>query len=298
MTQESLYLKYTMLHHQFFKNHLSGESLSRISFSVAMGILLMACAGCSFFDFGQKTRGVYKVGNPYQIQGVWYHPKVNESYNKVGIASWYGEPFHGRKTANGEIYDADELTAAHKTLPMPVIVRVINLENDRSVVLRVNDRGPFVAGRIIDVSRKAAEVLGFKSAGTARVRVEYLGRAYLGPGQETAIAQKPSLWRDFAPKGDVTVGKAYAAPVAPVRSKTLSGEDYYVQVALLQDYGNVLALQSNLSKIGPVEVLRVPRDGTSSFRIRIGPLVGKDSAQAALASAKGHGHHDAYIVQE
>jgi rare lipoprotein A len=116
--------------------------------------------------------GRYKVGKPYQINGIWYYPKVDYEYDEVGIASWYGPGFHGEMTANGEIYDMNAMTAAHKTLPMPSIVRVTNLENGRTVKLRVNDRGPFVGERIIDVSRRAAQMLGFYGAGTARVRVQ------------------------------------------------------------------------------------------------------------------------------
>ncbi len=118
--------------------------------------------------------GLYKVGEPYQVEGVWYYPKVDYTYDETGIASWYGEEFHGRLTANGEIFDANGLTAAHPTLPMPSYVRVTNLENGRAIRLRVNDRGPFKRGRIIDLSRRAAQLLGFYEKGTAKVRVEIL----------------------------------------------------------------------------------------------------------------------------
>ena len=121
----------------------------------------------------------YKVGAPYAINGVTYHPREDLAYRRVGVASYYGGErrgvdFHGRQTANGEIYDMYGLTAAHPTLPMPSVISVTNLENGRSLVLRVNDRGPFADGRLIDVSRKAARELGFEEKGTARVRVEVL----------------------------------------------------------------------------------------------------------------------------
>ncbi len=116
----------------------------------------------------------YKVGDPYQIAGVWYYPKEDYNHDETGIASWYGTKFHGRKTANGEIYDMNALTAAHRTLPMPSYVRVTNLENGRSLVLRVNDRGPFARSRVIDVSRRGAQLLGFQQQGTAKVRVQIL----------------------------------------------------------------------------------------------------------------------------
>ena len=118
--------------------------------------------------------GTYKVGNPYQIAGVWYRPAEDYSYDETGIASWYGEDFHGKYTANGEIYDLNAMTAAHRTLPMPTIVQVTNLDNGRTVELRVNDRGPFARGRIIDVSRRAAQLLGFENQGTAKVRVRIM----------------------------------------------------------------------------------------------------------------------------
>lgn len=120
--------------------------------------------------------GRYHVGDAYRVKGKTYRPKEDPNYSKVGLASWYGSAFHGRKTANGEIYDMGELTAAHPTLPLPSYVRVTNLANDRSVVVRVNDRGPFKKGRIIDVSATVAEMLDFKRAGTAKVKVEYVGR--------------------------------------------------------------------------------------------------------------------------
>jgi rare lipoprotein A len=118
--------------------------------------------------------GSYKVGNPYQIAGVWYRPAEDYAYDETGIASWYGEDFHGKYTANGEIFDLNAMTAAHRTLPMPSIVQVTNLDNGRTVVLRVNDRGPFARGRIIDVSRRAAQLLGFENQGTAKVRVRIM----------------------------------------------------------------------------------------------------------------------------
>jgi len=126
-----------------------------------------------------KGGGRYVVGEPYQVAGVWHRPREDPSYNRVGTASWYGELFQGRRTANGEIYDMDRLSAAHPTLPLPVYVQVTNLRNGRSIVVRVNDRGPFANDRIIDLSRRSADALGFRRKGTAPVRVRYVGRAPL-----------------------------------------------------------------------------------------------------------------------
>lgn len=118
--------------------------------------------------------GRYKVGSPYQIKGKWYYPAVDYAYVETGVASWYGPGFHGKQTANGEIFDENALTAAHRTLPMPSMVKVTNLSNGRAIKLIVNDRGPFAHNRIIDVSKRGAELLGFKRDGIAKVRVEVL----------------------------------------------------------------------------------------------------------------------------
>lgn len=126
-----------------------------------------------------KGGGRYQVGAPYRVAGKWFRPKEDPDYDAVGVASWYGSAFHGRQTANGEVFDRNALTAAHPTLPLPSYVRVTNLANNRSVVVRVNDRGPFSHRRLIDVSERTAALLDFRRAGMARVRVEYVDRARL-----------------------------------------------------------------------------------------------------------------------
>lgn len=153
---------------------------------LGFGALLALLAGCAETRLAihsakrvvgaaeEKAGGRYKVGKPYQIGETWYYPKEDYDYDETGIASWYGAKFHGRRTANGEIYDMNALTAAHRTLPMPSYVRVSNLENGRSLVLKVNDRGPFAKGRIIDISRRGSQLLGFQKQGTAKVRVQIL----------------------------------------------------------------------------------------------------------------------------
>lgn len=146
----------------------------RTLFVVLLLLGLASCAGTPGTGRGGSTVGEYKVGKPYQVGGEWYSPNENFQYDETGLASWYGPGFHGNRTANGETFDSNELTAAHRTLPMPSLVRVTNLENGKSVVVRVNDRGPFAKGRIIDVSSRAADLLGFKSNGVAKVRVQIL----------------------------------------------------------------------------------------------------------------------------
>lgn len=130
--------------------------------------------------------GNFKVGKPYKVEGKWYTPTETYNHTETGIASWYGSEFQGRKTANGEKFDRHELTAAHRTLQMPSLVRVTNLENGRSLIVRINDRGPFKRGRVIDVSEKAAELLGFKGRGTAKVKLQVLTEE----SQKMAMAAK------------------------------------------------------------------------------------------------------------
>lgn len=159
-----------------------------------------------------KGGGHYKLGKPYKIAGRWYVPREEPGYDRMGVASWYGADFHGRKTANGEIYDMNALTAAHPTLPLPSYAYVTNLENGRTVLVRINDRGPYANDRIIDLSRQTARVLGTEAQGLARVRVRYAGRAPLngddrherqmlaaqpwwrgGSAGGTAVAQQPAV---------------------------------------------------------------------------------------------------------
>ena len=158
--------------------------LKKILLSVTLLITLSACSELELgshmakqipFPSDAKDRvGDFKVGNPYQIKGKTYSPSESYRHTEVGVASWYGPGFHGKQTANGEIFNKYELTAAHKTLQMPSIARVTNLENGRSIIVRINDRGPFSSDRIIDLSEKAAEALKMKNKGTARVRVDVL----------------------------------------------------------------------------------------------------------------------------
>jgi rare lipoprotein A len=178
----------------------------------------------------EDSNGVppYKLGKPYQIEGAWYYPKIDYDYSESGIASWYGPDFHGKSTANGEIFDQNALTAAHKTLPMPTIVRVTNLENGRSIEVRINDRGPFSNNRVIDLTRRGAQLLGFENQGTARVKVQVMKEdsillankvggaqlAYAGEPEPLAGGPKPNA----APQGVVITEKLPAGQSAPTQS--------------------------------------------------------------------------------
>lgn len=176
---------------------------------------------------GLPTSGIYKVGKPYQIAGVWYYPSEDFHYDETGVASWYGPNVHDKVTANGEIYDENELTAAHKTLPMPSLVRVTNLDNGRSVVVRVNDRGPFAAGRVIDMSRRGAQLLGFEGTGTAKVRVQILAeesRAIAAAARQgtpqTILAETDGPAPKPAPRKSVEVAEGPATTKPTVTKPT------------------------------------------------------------------------------
>jgi rare lipoprotein A len=134
-----------------------------------------------------KGGGTYRVGKPYVVGGRTYSPEENSNYRAEGIASWYGEDFHGRQTANGEVYDMQSISAAHPTLPIPSYARVTNLANQRSIIVRINDRGPYHSDRLIDLSARTAQLLGFADNGTTRVRVEYVGKASLSGSDDTRL---------------------------------------------------------------------------------------------------------------
>ena len=185
-------------------------------FALLLAPLLISCSQIRQYALWGSTsseNGVYKIGNPYQVMGTWYYPKEDYDYSEVGVASWYGPDFHNGVTANGEIYDMHLMTAAHRTLPLPSIVRVTNLENGRSVVLRVNDRGPFVNNRIIDVSKLAAERLGFIEKGTTRVRVDILA-------DESRELKEAMLAGDIAAQTAYTKEGRTPHKKQPVRSMT------------------------------------------------------------------------------
>jgi rare lipoprotein A len=146
-----------------------------------------------------RREGRSQVGKPYMVRGKWYYPKENRDYKAVGAASWYGDAFHGRLTANGEVYDMDRLTAAHPTMPLPSYARVTNLKDGASVIVRVNDRGPYADGRVIDLSKRAAEMLDYSTAGVARVKVEYVGPAPLVPNDDRYLMASYHPGKDAVP---------------------------------------------------------------------------------------------------
>lgn len=255
-------------------------------------LALVGLAACAETEFAATIAkdltppaptGHYKVGQPYQINGVWYYPAEDPYYDESGIASWYGEPFHGRQTANGEIYDMNDLTAAHKTLPMPVFVRVTNMENGRALVLRVNDRGPFVEGRIIDVSRRAAQLLGFQDKGITQVRVQVVD-------PETGIEyarQDPNAPADETP-----------AQSAVELTSAVSTAGIFVQVGAFSDANNAQRVSDNLIAMGRVQIYRTVVDGNPYYRVRLGPFASTDAAEAARQGVAARGYPEAIVVNE
>jgi rare lipoprotein A len=216
--------------------------LARSAAAVAACLVLANCASSGKFAsrvdprygvsssprvvaFGEpvpKGGGTYRIGKPYTVAGRVYVPEEDTEYREEGLASWYGDDFHGRLTANGEVFDMASLTAAHPTLPMPCYARVTNLSNGKSLIVRVNDRGPYHGNRLIDVSNKAAELLEFKGNGVAKVRVEYVGRAPLEGSDDRQLiatlrtgvpAPSPSLVRVASARSFVPEMASNARPI-------------------------------------------------------------------------------------
>jgi rare lipoprotein A len=188
--------------------------------------------------------GMYMVGKPYTIAGKTYYPS-EKRYAAIGLASWYGDAFHGRRTANGEIYDRDAISAAHPTMPLPSYARVTNLRNHYSMIVRVNDRGPFTGGRIMDASRKTAELLEFSRVGTTPVKVEYIGAAELSGSDDLALLA--TLRSDRAASFASISGRDRAAP-----SRLAGNEARPVAVAMdSEDSGLEPAVSVNRKRPGP-----------------------------------------------
>ena len=281
-----------------------------------------------------ESQGRYKVGKPYQISGVWYYPQVDYGYDETGIASWYGPGFHGKKTANGEIYDQNALTAAHRTLPMPSLVEVTNLQNGRSIRLTVNDRGPFAHGRIIDVSRRASQLLGFHRRGTARVRVRILpaesrimaNQARQGKTvaemtspikKDTKLPKSVVASENLAPPPgaraaevpvetqEALIPRANSAerePVGDIRpdGQIIRGQPVktkiYVQVGAFTEFQNAHQTAARLADVGEIIVSSKIVDGREFFRVRTGAISRLKRADQVLEQIIGAGFPDARIV--
>ena len=286
---------------------------------VALGVALSGCSSSKKLDpFAgtgspkyakagplPKGGGRRHVGKPYTVAGRKFYPTANPRPVQVGVASWYGPKFHRRKTSNGEWFDMNYLSAAHPTMPLPSYARVTNLENGRVVVVRVNDRGPFVGTRIMDLSRAAAQRLGYLRKGKAKVKVEYLGPAPLGDDRRL-LARLNTM--KSAPKATLLAAARGEAVDAPVRVAARQperqvrpagypgGGDYYVQVAAFADPTNAEATRQRLAAIGPVRVQPVEGATGRLWRVRMGPLASRADAEALLGQVRDSGHGDARIV--
>jgi rare lipoprotein A len=209
----------------------------RAALLAVVGFALNACGGVHVpLSESHQPHPVYKIGAPYTIKGVTYYPHVDYAYDAEGTASWYGQEFQGQYTANGEVFDPDQLTAAHTTLPLPSIVEVTNLQNNRALCVRINDRGPFARGRIIDLSHRAAELLGFAGRGSAMVRVRVL--------------KEPSLYAAaMAERGIVSNGEEplpqVATTVAPSPRFFVASPQFHIQAGpvMTEDDANRLREQ-------------------------------------------------------
>ena len=275
---------------------MPGRGMTRVVLLLAIGVLLAACGGMAprySQGLGPRTpHPTYKIGGPYTVKGITYYPHVDYAYDETGLASWYGEAFDGQYTANGEVFDLDQITAAHKTLPLPSIVEIINLQNNRALRVRVNDRGPFVDGRVIDVSRRVAQLLGFERSGTATVRVRILKDESLQA--EAAAAQ-----------GLISNGSAFAAaiPAPPPPPQPLAAPRPASAPSILA------AAAPPQQQIGvPAPVYQEPPQPQAAppshhflvqsllYRMEIGPVDTQEQANRALAQMIQSGYRDAHIV--
>lgn len=244
-----------------------------------------------------STTGLRGTEKPYQIRGVWYYPKADPNYDQQGIGSWYGQQFHNRRTANGELFDMDLPSAAHKTLPLPSIVEVTNLDNGRKMKVRVNDRGPFVDDRIIDLSKAAAEQLGYGRAGIAHVRVRYIGPADKTPfdtprmiaaapprdaGPPAAAMPPPRAAYDPPPR---ELAQAAPPPATPLPlppsddpAPLVAANAYRVQAGSFANRDNAERAAAQLSGAGEASIESVARGQGVLYRVVV--KAGPDEAEA------------------
>lgn len=247
----------------------------------------------------EKTiiKPIYKVGNPYDVNGIKYFPKKSLSYNKTGIASWYGPKFHGKLTANGETFNQYAMTAAHKTLPMPSVVKVTNLKNNKFIIVRINDRGPFVNDRIIDLSSKAADEISLKNDGTGPVRVELLKSesilleklAKKGEFPEIKDLKKYNFPPINKPKNvdvkilnlnDKKIDQKQLKLEKKIKILELYEKKYkiWVQIASFSNSKSAKTLLKKFNDIKNINVYKAKVKGANFFRVRVGPYLSAEKA--------------------
>ncbi len=304
-----------------------------------VALMLGACSETELlFNTAKAVRGrdnpggmapgtpTYKIGNSYKIGDTWYYPAADYNYDETGIASWYGEQFHGKPTGNGEIYDMNAVTAAHRTLPLPSIVEVTNLENGRTIQVRVNDRGPFARGRIIDLSRRSAQILGMERQGTAKVRVRILAEPsrqlamQLGakddsglvavngvrgaPRAAVATAEipgTPPAPKPPAPNGRPVVGNTTTPIVVTpntdsVKVVQVKPTNIYIQAGAFTEYTNANRARSSLAGFGPTNISQASNSKQPMFRVRLGPIRSVDEADRLLERVAASGYPEARMI--
>ncbi len=270
---------------------------------------------------GKPLRGTEK---PYQVNGVWYYPREDKDYNVVGIGSWYGEQFHNRRTSNGELFDMDVPSAAHKTLPLPCLVEVTNLDNGKKMIVRVNDRGPFVDGRVIDLSKAAAEQLGYQRAGVAHVRVRYVGpapkAAFDAPRRYASIQRDPNAPRSFddikEPPQRVQVlpprrepeapprliaaappAEASAPPINPPDAAPPPMRTYRIQAASFANRENAEKAVRQLSGAGQTTIEAIERPSGTLYRVTVSAGPDEGSASSLRQRVESMGYSGATVLR-
>ena len=309
-------------------------------------LILLGLNACSEVELGshiakslaypndsEERVGDFKVGNPYKIKGRTYYPSEKYRHSETGVASWYGPGFHGKLTANGEKFNKRELTAAHKTLQMPSMVRVTNLDNGRSIIVRVNDRGPFAHDRVIDLSEKAAEIIGMKQAGTANVRIDLLEKESLQiasaarkgistRGTEVTLNRGKKLGKNL--KMDIATPTAkpttYTPSIqtvaiqkdnninqfnqilvkqvnaSPIRKPMPTNQQIYIQAGAFSNEDNALTMSNALYNISePVTIQRNVESTGVLYRVKIGPINSMSEANQILSNLTSQGR-DAKII--
>ncbi|MBD5405890.1 septal ring lytic transglycosylase RlpA family protein [bacterium] len=258
-----------------------------------------------------NAMGNYKIGNPYLIDGVSYYPHEDYTYSEIGMASWYGPDFHGGTTSNGEVFDETKLTAAHRTLPMPSLVRVTNLENGISATVKVNDRGPYARDRILDLSSAAADVLGIKQKGTARVKVEILPEESKHLKELAIASQNTDIYpanveyptRQVQPVPTPAPAPVEIAPISQAKStgnttvpSSAVAGDYFVQVAAYSTYDKAEAMKDKLSHLGTVKIFKAVVNGNTLYKVRLGEFKTKEDAERVQEAVSNAGISGSRVI--
>ncbi len=294
---------------------LNRHILIRKILFVFLTLTIGSCSETTFLINSAKRMGTwgdnptYKVGNPYKINGKWYYPAINYEYDEIGYASWYGPGFHGKKTANGEIFNQNKISAAHRTLPLPSIVKVTNLENGKVLsFVRVNDRGPFARNRIIDLSKEAAKELGFVNKGVTKVRVEILedeSRKFSNELIQTKKKAKSAKVQDIKKKNlnppvNDLKNENKENKIKKVKSENdenfvLKDNKIAVQVGAFTDHRNAKSLIDKLSEF-KAYIKREFVENKYIYRVRIGPLNNINSANELQEKLFKLGYTSSHLV--